>query len=531
MERAASTAQRSRLGAFHQELFADGRSSGRRRPRSAPWVGCALLCMALPGYAENWRITPTIAVGETLTNNLYLSSTDRKSDLVTGITPGIAIDGKGARTSLRFNYAATQNIYARESSENNLQHALTAFGALEAIENWLFIDASGTISQQYLSAFGAVSPSNANIDNNRTETAYYSISPYIRGRFLSSTEYLLRYTGSTTRAESSLASDTTLSQWLGRINGNTRWGPLSWSLDASSVSSDYDIGRDTDDTRYGLTLAYRLTPQFQFSLIAGLETNNLVSLDEETHSDSGFGLLWTPGPRTKLEATATRRFFGNGYQIGFSHRMPRSLISYTASRDVSYQPAGVGYTGQGNNYDAYYAIIAANNPGLSPDAIRQQVTEILQGRGVPADGAAVNGYLNNRATLQQLQQLSFALLGVRNTVTFNATENKQQPLGLVNNLTDDYSLANEVTQRGFGVIWGHQLTGLSSFSLSLNQQRSLSDRSAVSDSKTKGAYLLFTTQVGPKTQANVGARWVVSDGGLNAEYTEGALTAALSYSF
>ena len=498
---------------------------------STSWLVCAAMSVALEAHAESWRITPSIAVNETLTNNLFLTSTNRTSDLVTGITPGISIEGQGARASLRLNYGLTQNLYARESSQNNRQNSLNAVGTLEAIEDWFFIDASGTISQQLISAFGQTSPSDANINNNQTETAYYSISPYIRGRFLSSTEYLLRYTASTTSADSSVVSDTTTSQWLGRINGNTRWGPLSWSLDASSNSVQYDIGRDRNDTRYGLTLSYRLTPQFQFSLIAGRETTNLVSLEDETHSDSGYGIVWTPSPRTKLDARMTRRFFGNGYQISFSHRMPRSLVSYTASRDISYQPVGVGNTGQGSNYDAFYAIIAASNPGLAPDAIRAQVNQVLQGRGVPADGTVVNGALTNRPTLQKLQQLSYALLGARNTLTFSATESQQQSLGVVSGLTDDYSLANEVTQRGFGIIWGHQLTGRSSLSLSLNEQRSLAKGTNRLDTKTQGAYLFFTTQLSPKTQANIGARHVISDGGINADYTESALTGVLSHSF
>jgi hypothetical protein len=78
----------------------------------------------------------------------------------------------------------------------------------------------------------------------------------------------------------------------------------------------------------------------------------------------------------------------------------RSLITYTASRNISSQPQGVGNTGQGSNYDAYYAIIAANNPGASPEAIRTQVSQVLQDRGIPADGSVVNGFLTNRPSLQ-----------------------------------------------------------------------------------------------------------------------------------
>jgi hypothetical protein len=42
---------------------------------------------------------------------------------------------------------------------------------------------------------------------------------------------------------------------------------------------------------------------------------------------------------------------------------------------------------------------------------------------------------------------------------------------------------------------------------------------------------LFSTRLSPKTQANIGARHVISDGRVNADYTESALTGALSHSF
>lgn len=525
------------------------RSSGRCCQASASLLGFSLLCLGVPAHAENWRIAPTIAVTETLTDNVFLTSTDKKSDLITGITPGISIDGKSARSSLRLNYAFTEQLYARNysnaeqltgqrSASNNHQNALNAVGMLEAIEDWLFIDATGTISQQYTNAFGKVSPSNANINNNQSETANYSLSPYIKGRFLSSVEYLLRYKAAITNSDAQLnQGDLKSSEWTGRLNGSTRWNALSWALDANSLINDYSVGRDYEDNRYQATLSYRFNPQIRVSVLGGQESNNYTSLNQETHTTHGYGFVWTPDARTELSATNNKRFFGNGYDVNFRHRMARALLTYTASRNVSFQPAGVGNTGQGSNYDAYYAIIAASNPGASPDAIRTQVTQVLQGRGVPADGTVVNGYLTNRPNLQTQQQLSFALLGVRNTLTFSATESEQQPLGLVNGVTDNYSLQNQTTQRGFGIIWGHQLTGLSSLSLSLNQQRSISLRNLQPDTKTQGAYLVLTSKISPKTQANLGARRVISDGasvsvgGLGSSYNESALTGALSYSF
>lgn len=541
------------------------RNGGRGGQTSASLFAVALICVALPARAQvgeiapaldagqtptaanpttdagagggiaanarapKWQIQPTIAINETLTNNVFLTSTNPTGDLVSSITPGISIDGKGARASLRLNYSITENLYARESASNNHQNALTAIGTLQAIEDWLFIDATGTISQQYLSPFGKVSPSSASVNNNQTETSNYSISPYVKGRFLSSTEYLLRYKVATTSSQSDLASDLTTSQWIGRVNGLTRLSALTWSLDASNVSSDYQLGRDTEDTRYGASLSYRFNPEIQVTLIAGQESNNYVSLQQETHSDSGFGVLWTPGPRTKFEATATRRFFGNGYQVGFSHRMPLSLLTYTASRNVTFQPSGVSNTGQGSNYDAYYAIIAANNPGLPPDAISAQVNQVLQSRGVPANGAALSDYLSNRPNLQSLQNLSFALLGARNTVTLTATENEQQPLTVASGVTNDFSTSVRTLQRGVALVWGHQLTGFSSLSLSINQQRTIGFTPNSPDTKTEGAYLLFTSRLTPNTNANMTARRVIASGVTG--YTESALTGGLSYRF
>ncbi len=80
-----------------------------------------------------------------------------------------------------------------------------------------------------------------------------------------------------------------------------------------------------------------------------------------------------------------------------------------------------------------------------------------------------------------------------------------------------------------GVVWGHQLTGFSSLSLSLNQQQSLSFTAGSPDTKTQGAYLLFTTRVSPKTSANMTARRVIADGVTG--YSESALTGGLSHSF
>ena len=499
-------------------------------PACAWRAGFLALSAAFPAYAENWHVTPTLAVSATLSDNVFLAAGgNRTSDLVTSLTPGISIDGAGARGKLRLSYGLTQNLYARESSANNHQNALNAVGKLEAIEDWLFIDAMGNISQQYLTPLGAVSPSsNVNVNANQTETSTYSLSPYIRGHIFSSMDYMLRYKAGISRSKSG-QGDMDTREWQGKLSGNTRWGPLDWAIDASNSTTDYTRGRNLEATRYALTLIYRLNPQWQIWLSNGRESNNYVSQQQESNTTGAYGFVWTPDPRTKLAASKTRRFFGDGYSVELSHRMPRSLWTYSATRDVSFQPSSATSTSVGSNYDAVYSLVAAINPGMAPDAIRAQVIQFLQSRGLPVDGSVVNGYLTNTANLQKRQQFSVALLGARNTVTLTANQTEQEPLGLASGTTGSAVRSDGTRQRGLGISWGHQLTGLSALSLLLNQQQSTTFTTGSPETKTQAAYLFLTTRISPKTSASVGLRRVVGSG--VGGYTESALSGGLSHSF
>ncbi|WP_291994440.1 TIGR03016 family PEP-CTERM system-associated outer membrane protein [Candidatus Accumulibacter sp. ACC003] len=514
---------------------AAGNGGRKRHPgalRSLSLLGLAVLCVTTPARAEKWQITPTVAVKETLTNNVFLAPSNPTSDSVTGITPAIAIDGTGARAKLRLNYAITEQLYARETSSNNHQNSLNAVGMVEAIEDFLFVDATGRISQQYLSAFGAVSPSDANVSNNRTETSNYSLSPYLKGRIDTWAEYLLRYRATTTSSQSSLASGVNTSEWTGGLKGTTRLSQVTWALDAMDTHSEYSNNlnnRTYNASRYMATVSYRFNPQIQVSLIGGQESNDYVSVSQQSNFTRGGGFDWTPDKRTALHAFAQNRFFGTGYDVNFSHRRPLSQVTFRAKRDVSLQPSGATNTSQGTNYDAFYSIVSAANPGMAPDAIAAQVADILLQSGVPADGTVVNGYLTDRPNLQNLMQLTGALIGVRNTVTFTATRSEQQNLSVVNGLTDNYALPNRVLQRGYGIIWSHKLSGLSSLALSFNQQRSSNFTANSLETETTGGYLLLSTRLGPNTSANIGARRVVSSG--VSSYTESALTGAISHRF
>jgi hypothetical protein len=127
-----------------------------------------------------WSFVPTIRLRGTATDNVDQAPDDRaRSDFITEIMPGIRIDGNGKRVKLHLDYRMDNLIYARDSSQNDLRNFLNAFGSLEAIEHFLFIDARASIDQEAISPFGP-RPTDTTTSANRTETRTYQVSPYIK---------------------------------------------------------------------------------------------------------------------------------------------------------------------------------------------------------------------------------------------------------------------------------------------------------------------------------------------------------------
>ena len=135
-----------------------------------------------PSTARAWTIVPRIGVTETLTDNINLTATDKQTGLISELSPGVRIDARTARLRMFLDYQLNGIFYSTGDNGNQTQSALSAFGTVEAIDNWLFVDFSGQISQELINPFGQQSASNVYDTRNTTQAQTYSVSPYIRGQ-------------------------------------------------------------------------------------------------------------------------------------------------------------------------------------------------------------------------------------------------------------------------------------------------------------------------------------------------------------
>jgi uncharacterized protein (PEP-CTERM system associated) len=492
---------------------------------------------------RSFVIRPRVALTETWSDNVSLRSSQngKESGLITELAPGIRIDANTARLKAYFDYTLIGQFYSTSSGNSQTRNSLNSFGTLEAISNWLFLDFSGVIAQQAISAFGTQSPSGAYSNNNSTETSTYRLSPYIRGQIAGNVDYSLRYSWSTTQSNASNASTVSsidTSDWAGQLRGGTPFQSLKWSVDVTQQDATYSLGRATDAKRLYGTGTYIVVPQFRISLSGGSESNNYASQDMVTHPTYGYGFDWTPTERTQISAFKEHRFFGDGHRYSFSHRFPLSSIRYSDTKDVSVLPNQFSSVGMGTIYDMFNQYCnqqlssSISNPNQLTQAANACAAYFVNRSGISPNTQVISSFLSSRATIQRSQQLALAFVGSQNTVTIQFNRNENQSI-LAADATNNIPLQNDpnsIIQRGFSVNFSHTLSAVSNFNVMASRQKSTGSGSSIPNATTSMYQANITSKLGARTNGGITIRHTEFDNTISP-YTENAIVGTVSVIF
>lgn len=476
-------------------------------------------------------IVPSFSLLETYTDNAGLTSTGKESELISQISAGLHMASNAGRIRGSVDYSLTGYLYANGTQKNGLQNSLSALATAEAIENFAFVDVAASISQQAISAFGKQTVDPALNDANRTEVATYSLSPYLRGRFLESGNYEARLTHSGTKSDTKNGSvgtaDSSTTEGRLHIGAGTPLGRLTWATDASSQSTDYQQGRRSEIDSLRLSLTYAISTELQVAVNGGREANNLTSVDKESHWTSGASLKWQPTERTKFVAEGERRFFGNSHRLSFEHRTPRTVWMYSDSQDIQSGSGQPSAGSVGSAYDLFFTQFASAYP--DPILRAQMVNDYLRARNISPTSQIIGGFQTSGVALTRSQILSFALLGLRDTVTFSATRTSSRRIDTLTTTTDDLSNGDNIRQLVYSANASHRLTPDSSVNLVVSQQKSTG--SSTSAATTLRSYiLLWSGRLSSRTNLSVSARHAKFTS-VTEPYTENALTASLQLKF
>jgi len=478
-----------------------------------------------PTPRRAWVIVPRFSATETFTDNAVVTAGARQSDQITQLSPGVRVQATTGRLTAYADYSLNYFTSAQGTQANRTTNSLNSFGTFEAIDRWLFLEASGVVTQQNISAFGAQTAGTATVSTNSTETSSFRLSPYVRGRFANIAEYEARYTLSDTRANSALAAGVKSDEASFKLRGVSVPFGFGWSVDGTHQEVMYGSGRRTDSDLVRAILTYRFDPQIQVRASLGAESNNYSTATKESKSTFGYGADWSPGERTQLSVFRERRFFGDGHTITFNHRMPLTIFRFTDSRDVSVLPNQLSNVGLGTYYDMLFAQLANSIP--DPVARAQQVNAQLQQAGISPTAAVTAGFLTSQATVRRRQEFSLVLNGLRNTVTYTFFQSEQQSVRTTAVVADDFSTATSIKQRGMSSNFSHRLTPLTTLNALSSVSRS--DGNTGQSTTSRVFNLNASTKIGIRTNASIGLRATRTDG--VTPYRENAMLATVTAQF
>jgi uncharacterized protein (PEP-CTERM system associated) len=486
---------------------------------------------------EQRRLKPrplafSIGLRELLTTNVNLApSSAAKSDLVTLLTPALAIDEKGPRTTLKGIISAPTSIYVRTGAQNNKVYPeVDLLGNAELLERFFFLEGDVSVTQQFFTPFGGQPVDLANATANRYTAASYRVTPYIKGITTDGTRYELRNNNIWTILSSTPVATNSAyyDQWLGTLSGPiARFG---WALDYNWNNVKFNDQPPLITELSRAKLIYQADPNVRLDVDGGYEDNRYTFADYKGPI-YGVGMQWRPTPRTNLVANWEHRFFGASYLVNFDHRTPLSAIAAQFSRNItSYPQQFLSLPATGNVPLLLNIILASRFP--DPAQREQIVNTIITDRGLPTSLAGPVNLYTQQILLQQQGNLTLGLLGARNAVFLVGYYVRTEPIsGAGNPLPPSFASGNDNTQKGVTLNWTHNLSPLVTLSATATLSQTLANAPLVGKTNQGTVSLRVAAPISPNTAVYAGVRYQKLNSDVQSDYTEAAIFAGVNYLF
>lgn len=114
------------------------------------WYGQSVFERARPEYTNDpkrlgsFKFKPEITINEVADSNIYAANTAEKSDFITQVSPGVALESDWSRHALGFNASGDLGFYSDHSRENFGDYSLGASARLDAFRETFFLGSAST---------------------------------------------------------------------------------------------------------------------------------------------------------------------------------------------------------------------------------------------------------------------------------------------------------------------------------------------------------------------------------------------------
>ncbi len=317
------------------------------------------LFLSVSALAGEWQFAPSLGLTETYTNNIELNQLDKQSSLVSQFI--IAADVNFSSKKLQFSFSGTETtaFYSQNSELDDHYQTLLANASYSIWQDKLQVIASSSITNVSKSDSGnsladLITADTVQQQNYSTGLQYNTAN----SDYALSSSYILNLVDT----EDDIGERHGYTALLNSENGNAaRY--VFWQIDGSFsnqennwvISENYQL-----ETKLGVITPYKLNPFVRFynesvtGTLAGSNPDTIPSwgpgfryqvakhfiidlsynyVSDNTEASDDYlaaNVDWQLSARTSLKAGYSKRFFGDSYELDFSHRTKRltNSISY-----------------------------------------------------------------------------------------------------------------------------------------------------------------------------------------------------------
>lgn len=454
-----------------------------------------------------------------------------ETDVLIALEPGLRVRRRSADFSLDLDGTLDLTYSTNGTRRNRAFPVLRAEAKATLVERFLFLDAFAGVRQTEIDPYSGRGDAGST-DNLRT-SAIYRISPRIEYQFTPRVGLLARIDDSVTKYSGNAAANLETREALVRVEGRPE--PLGFGLELTRADTVYDasdLGDWTlDSARANVDFAF--DGQFIVGLIGGVDRSDFA-LSSHTDSIAGMRFRWSPSPRTQLDATVERRFFGNSWNGGFQHRMPWLAVSVRTQREPITSTGSLGAAAEGQNLGEFLDAILTTR---FPDPIQRAalVESLITSRGLESTLANAISVLADYAQLRTGGDVTLVLLSPRDvlSVSFYLQVLRQLTRTDGSDILQG-TFAADSRQTGTRLEYNHRLTPISSLGLAARWSRISGLGARKNDTTHDASYrLAWSLALSPRSDFSLGAQYrrVKTNTTAGTSFTDFAVFTGLAHRF
>ena len=297
------------------------------------WI--LILVSSPPAKSIDWAMNSAVTLNETYSDNVSLSANNAQSEFVTDVTPGFVVQGTGPRVVTTLSAGLQAVIFPSGNFDNQFNPQVQGQGTGELIEELLFVDVDGSVSQTNANNTQRVAKDNLAQTGNRINEYTVRASPYLRHHFGDFAQSEIRYTYDEVINEGATV-DSKANGARFQLDGGSRFSRLPWQVLLDLEKIEFDDGTAIEFGQAGGSLTYVIGRRFSVFAGSGYEFNKF---DTAQGQEGGIfweaGGDWTPSKRLSVQAGYRDRFFGGNFFFTVQHRTRRVLWKASYKEDVT----------------------------------------------------------------------------------------------------------------------------------------------------------------------------------------------------